>query len=199
MWLSRAGAMQEEMAGTIPLEAWEVEACSAKGGSEADCQLHLLQLRAQAQTAGVNSTEGASSVEAEDLAVAHQSSVSSGQNVSAEAAGACTSQDHARFSAMGAGHTQGTFPHKVALCADKALKWFTFHRDVMTRCVSQTLGVSMSCAKCYSYIGQYGYSNCKAKCVFSKWCGHGCLSCTKRSYPVVDRCAGFTAPFPTLC
>jgi len=195
--LSQATPLQEEMDANIPPEAWEVAACSAEGGSEGDCQLHLLQLRARGQTAGVNSTDG-TDLETKDVAVHHKSSVSV-QNVSAEASGACTAQDHARFSAMGAGHTPGTFPHGVASCADKALKWFTFHRDIMTRCVSQSLGVSMACAKCYSYIGQYGYSNCKAKCVFSKWCGRGCLSCTKRSYPVVDRCAGFTAPFPTLC
>jgi len=216
-------ALQEEMDARIPLEALEVEACSAEGGSEGDCQLHLLQLRAQGLTAGVNSTDGAS-VEAEDLAVQewsaqeslhptasgvhrsgveaedlHKSSASGVQNVSADVAGACTAQDHARFSSMGAGYAAGTFPHKIASCADKALKWFTMHRDVMTRCVSQSLGVSMSCASCYSYIGQYGYNHCKTKCVFGKWCGHGCLTCTKRSYPVVDKCAGFQAPLPSFC
>jgi len=224
--LSRGTALQEEMDASIPLDAWEASSCSTGAGSEGDCPLHLLQLRAQGLTDGVDSTEGASvqaedpvvhdtsiaqgptadlktsggaSVQAEDSVVHGMSSGPGPQNVSAYSSGACTAQDHARFSAMGGGHTPGSFPHNVALCADKALKWFVFHRDIMTRCVSESLGVSMSCAACYSYIGQYGYSHCKAQCVFSKWCGDGCLTCTKRSYPEVDKCAGFTAPFPTVC
>merc|ERR1712066_888202 len=112
-----------------------------------------------------DSTADGAGVEAEDVTV-DSTSVGSGvqKNVTAYSSGACTAQDLARFTSMGAGHTAGSFPHSVALCADKALKWFVFHRDVMTRCVSQSLGVSMSCASCYSYIGQYGYDHCKSQC-----------------------------------
>lgn len=201
--LSRGQALQEDTEARIPLEAWEAAACSAQGGAEGDCQLHLLQLRAQSLTAGVNSTDDVStdgvSVQDQSDSLHATSSGSAAKNVSASSSAACTANDHARFVSMGAGHTPGSFPHRVASCADKALKWFVFHRDVMTRCISQSLGVSMSCASCYSYIGQYGYDHCKAQCVFSKWCGKGCLSCTKRSYPVVDACAGFQAPLPSMC
>merc|ERR1712217_51542 len=154
---------------------------------------------AEAEDALVDFTADGAGAEAEDAPVDSTSVALGVQNVTAYSSGACTAQDHARFLSMGAGHAAGSFPNSVALCADKALKWFKFHRDVMTRCVSQSLGVSMSCASCYSYIGQYGYSHCKTQCVFSKWCGNGCLSCTKRSYPVVDRCAGFQAPLPSVC
>merc|ERR1712045_604987 len=99
----------------------------------------------------------------------------------------------------GGGHSSGSFPYLVASCAKKALRWLFFHRDDMTRCISESLGVSSSCASCYSYIGQYGYDHCKTQCVFSTWCGNGCLSCTKKSYPQVDSCAGSVAPFPSVC
>jgi len=194
----RALALQEELETGIPPEAWDAAACSANGGSDEDCQLHLLQLRAQSVTAepGVNDGAGA---QTEGPAVHDLSSESAVQNVSAQSNGACSAQDRAKMSAMGGGSRKGTFPWAVAHCAEKGLKWFRFHRDVMHRCISSALGISMQCAGCYSYIGQFGYDRCKAQCVFSKWCGNGCLSCTKLSYPAVDACAGWTAPFPSVC
>lgn len=131
--------------------------------------------------------------------LAKQPHVSEVGNVSAQSTGHCTAGEHMKMTRLGGGHSSGSFPYTVASCAKKALGWFSFSRSDMTRCLSKTLGVSWSCAGCYSYIGQYGYDNCKAKCVFSSWCGHGCLSCTKRSHPKVDSCAGSVAPEASVC
>jgi len=188
--LAQASTLEQELEGSIPLEAWEAAACSATGGSEEDCQLHLLQLRAQG-LAAVNATT--------DATVRAKQSGPVVQNVTSYSVGHCTETEHMKMTALGGGHDSNTFPYVVASCAKKALKWFKFHRSVMRDCISQRLGISTSCADCYSYIGEYGYKHCKTQCVFSKWCGNGCLSCTKRSYPTVDQCAGLVAPFATVC
>jgi len=189
MWFAQASSLEQELEGSIPVEAWEATACSADDGSE-DCQLHLLQLRARG-LATANATA--------DATVRAKQSGPEAQNVSTFSAGHCTEGEHAKMSALGGGHEENSWPYLVASCAKKALRWLKMHRDDMTECISTRLGISMACAGCYSYIGEYGYKHCKAQCVFSKWCGSGCLDCTKKSYPSVDQCAGFVAPFPTTC
>jgi hypothetical protein len=191
VWPAQATSLQEEFATSIPLEAWEAAACSASGGNDEDCQLHLLQLRAQG-VAGMNATTDAT-------VRAKQPRVSEVRNVSAQSTGRCTDGEHMKMTRLGGGHSSGSFPYLVATCAKKALGWFTFHRGDMTRCLSKGLGVSISCAGCYSYIGQYGYDHCKTQCVLSTWCGSGCLGCTTKSHPTVDSCAGSVAPEASVC
>merc|ERR1719422_2720926 len=84
LWPAQATSLQEELATTIPLEAWEAAACSASGNDE-DCQLHLLQLRAQG-VAGMDATVRAK-----------QPHVSEVRNVSAESTGHCTDGEHMKM------------------------------------------------------------------------------------------------------
>merc|ERR1712039_763593 len=107
---------------------------------------------------------------------------------SADSSGQCTAEEQAKIARLGPGHGAGSWPQMVGDCANKALHFLLFNRDDMTRCISQAAGISESCAECYSYIGQYGYDNCK-KCVLLVWCSHGCLTCTMQSYSTVDKCS----------
>jgi len=187
VWIVRASVEQE--VGSIPIEAGEPVACSANDGSE-DCQLHLLQLRARGLASATDPT---------NVTVQAEQSGPENLNVSANSAGRCTEGEHRKMTALGGGNRAKSFPELVASCSKKALKWLKFSRDKATDCISKEVGISKSCAGCYSYIGEYGYKNCKKECVFSKWCGNGCLSCTSKSHPSVEQCAGVSAPKGTVC
>merc|ERR1712151_201758 len=114
--------------------------CSEGSG----CDLHLLQLRANA------------TAEAEASEVAAEES-----EWGAQAVDQCTAQDQAAMDRMGS-----NFPKAVAACGKTAYKWFRFHEDQMARCVAQRTGVTGPCSKCLGAAGLYGFNNCKVPCLF---------------------------------
>merc|ERR1719296_425256 len=146
-----------------------------------------------ANESAVDETVGAEAAEQ------HQS-----QNVSAErswGSGRCNAQDEALMHKMGPGHADGSWSQVVAWCARRAYRWFKFHTDEMTKCIAKKSGVRDSCAYCFGVVGgQYGHDNCKAPCLFGKWCSHGCLTCTHKAEDT-QRCAGMAVdiPQPTFC
>lgn len=80
-------------------------------------------------------------------------------------------------------------------CGKKAYSVFSgLNKDKFGTCLHDRIPISMGCVSCYTAMADAGAKNCKSACIFS-WCSSGCLKCTKKYQPDLNRCTGFTA-FP---
>merc|ERR1712096_463088 len=59
-------------------------------------------------------------------------------------------------------------------------------------CLTAGVGISSDCSECYAKTADYGFANCKIKCLLG-WCKSGCLDCTKPAQDDLPACTGFTA------
>merc|ERR1711865_872101 len=68
----------------------------------------------------------------------------------------------------------------------------------MGGCMTTEVGISDACGDCYVVTADYGFKNCKAKCLLG-WCKSGCLSCTAPAQTDLPACTGLSAGSPTPC
>jgi len=104
--------------------------------------------------------------------------------IAVAAAGSCSSDDQALLAdAQNVGDKQDA-------CGKSALGLLGINHDKFTSCVQSDLGISAGCSECYYATAQYGFKNCKAKCLLG-WCKQGCLDCTGPAQDDLATCAGF--------
>merc|ERR1719188_681395 len=96
---------------------------------------------------------------------------------------------------FGSGSEEGSFPEILADCGRKAHSWLRWYRHKMEDCVRKRVEISVSCAQCFSEAGQYGFRNCKSKCL-RKWCKAGCLGCTADHNARTEQCVGVDVEVP---
>ena len=113
--------------------------------------------------------------------------------------GRCTRDDYQIIDQKGSGNRVGSMPQIAAQCStDSWSFWCGFKVDDATRFIVHRTSLSHACASCYGNAGQYGYSNCKSKCLWS-WCSRGCLDCVKPYESTVTACLGRTSPKADYC
>merc|ERR1712039_21626 len=111
----------------------------------------------------------------------------------------CTVADEAAMWKAGSGNADGTFPKILSDCGRSAYSWLSFHPDRMTRCTKDKLGITESCARCFTPPAQHAVDHCKTQCMFNSWCSHSCLSCTASTDAATNSCAGTDVPAPSEC
>merc|ERR1712110_886468 len=89
---------------------------------------------------------------------------------------------------------------KAADCGSTSYNPLTgnFDHDKFNSCLTASAGISSGCSECYAVSGEYGASNCKAKCLLG-WCKQGCLSCTGPAQSDLSTCTGFPTPTADPC
>jgi len=106
----------------------------------------------------------------------------------------CSSADQAAITALDA----NDFGDKSNDCGTKALSLTGINHDKFNSCLSSAVGISTACSECYAVTADYGFKNCKAKCLLG-WCKQGCLDCTAPAQTTLPDCSGIPAGSPTPC
>merc|ERR1712226_1080476 len=90
------------------------------------------------------------------------------------------------------------FGDKSNKCGKQALGLSGIDHGKFNACMGTEVGISTACGECYATTADYGFKNCKAKCLLG-WCKQGCLDCTAPAQVDLPACTGIPAGSPTPC
>merc|ERR1712000_355910 len=106
----------------------------------------------------------------------------------------CSSDDQAAIQAM----DDNAFGEQSNKCGTSALGLSGINHDKFNSCMNGAIGISTACSECYAITADYGFKNCKGKCLLG-WCKQGCLDCTVPAQADLPKCSGIPAGTPTPC
>lgn len=112
----------------------------------------------------------------------------------------CSKDEQQQINSFAGGYAAGSFTRITVACTKAGYNVLSglLVQDDFDTCLSQKVNISKTCAHCWWSPGQYGFDNCKMKCLGS-WCSSTCLACAAPSVPNLIACAGIGGPAAVQC
>eukprot|EP00929_Paragymnodinium_shiwhaense_P112345 TRINITY_DN805_c0_g1_i1.p1 TRINITY_DN805_c0_g1~~TRINITY_DN805_c0_g1_i1.p1 ORF type:complete len:290 (-),score=54.69 TRINITY_DN805_c0_g1_i1:452-1321(-) len=108
----------------------------------------------------------------------------------------CSDHDADRINKAGPGQGAGSFFDALMNCGQAHYNPLWGLNKAKTKtCLSQKLGLSDTCATCYTQGEAFALKNCKFSCL-KDVCADKCIECGRPSWPIIDACTGRMGPYP---